>query len=361
MKRFKRVLLVQPFGIGDALFITPVIRALKQAGVEKIGLLIGSRTAEVFQRHPQVDEIYVVDKDLLKQKTLWGKLAFYAGLFKRLRAARYEAYFDFSNTREYAAWIFFFVGVAYRAGFNYKNRGCYFTRKIEIPNGYSEKHVAEYYADLPRAAGIPVPDLQMDFYLKPEDEQQAEERLQALGVTGKFAVVAPGGGESWGKEAYFKQWSPRFFAQTANAMGEPISYEPVLILGSDKEKVLGEEFAKEYAGKSINLCGQTGLIESAALLKRAALLLANDGGLVHMARALRVPVVALYGPVDEKIYGPYPAGENYLAVGRGNLECRPCYQKFRFNSACEHRACLTELFPKEVFQEIAESGLLSRI
>ena len=83
-------------------------------------------------------------------------------------------------------------------------------------------------------------------------------------------------------------------------------------------------------------------------MERAQLLLANDGGLVHLAHALHVPLVALFGPADPQVYGPAPRHPRAVPVMRKDLPCRPCYSNFRYNSACVDRECLTELPPEAV-------------
>jgi ADP-heptose:LPS heptosyltransferase len=106
----------------------------------------------------------------------------------------------------------------------------------------------------------------------------------------------------------------------------------------------------------LNFAGELSILESSALLERAALFLGNDGGLVHMAHALRIPLIAFYGPVDPAVYGPTPASSRALVVYKKDLACRPCYARFRYNSACEKRECLQELTPDEAWAQMEESG-----
>ena len=88
------------------------------------------------------------------------------------------------------------------------------------------------------------------------------------------------------------------------------------------------------------------------VLKKSALFIGNDGGLVHLAHALHVPLIAIYGPVPPEVYGPYPPSPDAVAVFKENLECRPCYYKFRYNSRCSTIACLKNLTPDEVMEKI---------
>jgi ADP-heptose:LPS heptosyltransferase len=90
----------------------------------------------------------------------------------------------------------------------------------------------------------------------------------------------------------------------------------------------------------------------AALLSRSSLFLGNDGGLLHLANALGVPSVSFYGPVDEKVYGPYGT-ETPHAVLTADVPCRPCYRDFRFPPCPHGRRCLEEISVEKAV-EIAE-------
>ncbi len=144
----KRILIVHPFGIGDALFITPVIHALHQNGAEKIDLLLGSRTKELFESNPRVNEIFVLDRNYLKSVPLAEKFIELISLLSRLKQNHYDTFLDFSLSRQYAFFAAFFLWIPNRVGFNYKNRGIFLTQKLTIERGFSAKHVVEYYQDL---------------------------------------------------------------------------------------------------------------------------------------------------------------------------------------------------------------------
>lgn len=357
----KRVLLVEPFGIGDALFVTPILRALKEeAGAAIVDILIGSRTREVFEKNPHVNEIFVVDLDKLRAQRWWRTVLDVFRLVASLRKRRYDLLIDCSLSRRYA-----FVGkvilrIPERIGFDYKARGIFLTRRVSIPQGYERKHVIEYHADLGRLAGLLVRHRKPDFFVGEEDDANVRSFLNVRGVAEhcRYVVVAPGGGESWGKDAHFKRWKPDFFSELLRRLSGKIDFDAVVVLGSRGESHLGEEIRQGMEKPVYNWSGLLSLRESACVLKRALLLLANDGGIVHMARALEIPVIALYGPVDEKIYGPYPPGPQFLALGRTGLECRPCYQRFRYNSACPHRECLTRFYPDEVMDRLLMEGFV---
>ncbi len=367
MRSIRRVLIVQPYGIGDLLFVTPVARALRLLGsVEKVDFLLGSRTEEVLRHNPHVDEIFVLDKDLFHKRTGLENVRELWTLGSKLRANRYDLLIDYSLRGEYAFFSRFLLGIARRLGFDYKRRGFFHTHKLSIPGGFQGRHVADYCCDLVEQIGIPVEDRFLEYYIAPESYAQAGEaiRRQAGRNFQRYLVASPGGGESWGKDAHFKRWPVRYFAELINRLAEDLQMEAVLILGSRGEGPFTAELREHIAKPCLDFAGAVSLSAAAALIDRAALFVGNDGGLVHLAHARKVPLIAFYGPVDPVVYGPYPARRQAAAVVKGGLACRPCYRRFRYESSCPHRDCLQALTPGEVLQNLRDrdffSGILSR-
>jgi len=342
---------VQPYGLGDALFITPVLRALRNLpSVERVDLLLGSRTEPVFQNNPHVDRIFSIDKDRWRRL---GKGAVWKDLVALRRELKgHDLLIDFSLQREYSFYGQFLFGIPRRIGFDYNSRGTFLTDALPIPGGFEKRHAVDFYAELVRLIGLEIEDRFLEFYLSDADRDEANRFLRenSVSASSRYVVVAPGGGESWGKDAIFKRWPVSFFRETLTHLKKQIDFEGIIVLGSRDERELGEEIKKESELPVINLSGEPSLGGAAALLEKASLFLANDGGLVHLAHALRVPLIAFYGPVDPKVYGPHPPSPRALAVVKKNLPCRPCYGRFRYNSACADRECLTALSPGEVFE-----------
>ncbi len=364
-KPVKRVLLIHPFGIGDALFMTPVIDALKQAGAEKIDLLLGSRTKAVFEHNPSVDEIFVVDRDKIRSQSTFRNILETAKLVLKLRKNRYDHLFDFSLARQYAFFAFLFLNIPKRIGFHYKRRGIFLTHRMVLEKSFSGKHVIEYYLELLKFVSIRPSTRSIQLSITKENEDEAEGVLRKENVPPFFAVAVPGGGESWGKDARLKRWPTAHFAKLFELIDKDKSLGSapfkVVILGGKSESELAESLKALNPGRFINLAGKLPLLASAAVLKRARLLVANDGGLVHVAAAVGTPTIALFGPVDPKVYGPYPLHPARIAVTNDGPECRPCYQNMRYNSACEHVECLTGLSPDGIFYRLSESGFFERI
>jgi ADP-heptose:LPS heptosyltransferase len=103
--------------------------------------------------------------------------------------------------------------------------------------------------------------------------------------------------------------------------------------------------------KAIMSCGKTNLRNFLGLINRCRLIITNDGGPLHMAVGMGVNTVSIFGPVDEKIYGPYPSSSNHVVISKTDMKCRPCYKKFKHN-VCRERPCLNSIGHEEVLQAV---------
>lgn len=354
------ILVIQPYGIGDALFMLPLLKALKQQkNAERIDLILGSRTSQIVKNSGYCDEIFVIDKDRWraqgKMKTLLEKLR----LFLKLRNKKYTVFIDLSMQPEYAFWAKFLLRIPLRTGFNYKKKNRFLNQPLNLPSeGFVDKHVIEYFCDLGRILGIEILDKKPELRISEDLLQKTKNRLASMGVRpGQYIVISPGGGVTWGNDAYFKQWPIDYFRQLADLINTRLNIKWVVVLGSKKENQLGEYLKNNMCVGVANLCGETDLMEAAAMIKMSSLFLGNDGGLVHLAVTQGTPIIALYGPADQNVYGAYPDKENIAKLSK-NLPCQPCYKSFRYKKDCKSLSCLKDLTPQEVFSTLEKSNFL---
>jgi heptosyltransferase-2 len=123
----------------------------------------------------------------------------------------------------------------------------------------------------------------------------------------------------------------------------------VVILGDETEGKIAEAIVHTMANKPINLVGKTGLEILPAVIKNCNLLITNDGGPMHMAAALGIKSVSVFGPVSEIAYGPYPVSSRHLVL-KQDLECRPCYKNFRLSVCDRDKECLRQISVDAVFE-----------
>ncbi len=349
----KKFLLVNPFGIGDVLFSLSSVQRIREAFPNAVlGFVGNERTEELLRLCPALDRIYVFNRDNLRASVKKSPLAFVGELKKitgSIASEKYDVLIDFSLGREFS-FAAMLMGIRRRIGFDFKGRGLFLTYKRKL-NSYENIPVAQTQIDLLWGAGI-LPDNRMPEVLLIDVPGSSSGGRDAEGLV---LAIAPGGGRSWGKDAVYKQWDPEKFIQAANAFIRGNKTARVVILGDLPEKPLLQSIADSIPGAECAVMSGESFQKVCAVLKRSSLLLCNDGGLLHLANALGVKTISIFGPVDEKVYGPY-GGAAQRRVLVQDVPCRPCYKNFHF-PACPHsRRCLDLLgFEKvvEVMGEIA--------
>lgn len=340
-----KFLVINPFGIGDVLFTTPVIRAIKEdPETSLVSYWCNQRVEPVLKNNPCIDETFALSRGDIKRALLKSKLGGMSkalNLFNRIKRGHFDIAFDFSLDHRYGLTAKL-AGIKRRIGFNYKNRGRFLTDKINI-DGYSDRHIVEYYSELLKFLNILPKGLKLELFVNEEQKIEARGLLGSLGVAiNDLAIgIAPGGGESWGKDALFKHWPAVKFAELSDRLINDLNAK-VIILGDKSEMPIADMILKSMRNKAINLAGETSLLQLAGIINELNLLVSNDGGPLHMAVALGVNTVSMFGPVDDLVYGPYPPGENHIVL-KSNLPCRPCYKNFRFTGCSENHRCLDDI------------------
>lgn len=353
-KTYPKILIVNPFGIGDVLFTTPVIKAIKArypAGF--IGYWSNSRVKPILENNPHIDKVFALSRGDLKKIY---KQSFFKGAISAVKLAweikkeGFDICLDFSLDHRYSLFAKL-MGIGGRIGFNYKNRGKFLTRLLDI-DGYHGKHVVDYYLELLNFLDIPVNDRQLFLNVSAESQRRARNLLAGAGIEEKDLVIgiAPGAGGSWGKDASYKHWPALRFAQLANRLIDEFGAK-VLILGDESERKIAEVMMHAARNKPVDLTGKTGLDILPAVIKNCNLFITNDGGPMHMAVALGVRSVSIFGPVSEKVYGPYPGKWAHIVL-KWDMVCRPCYKNFRLPVCDKDRQCLKAISVDLVFDAV---------
>ena len=211
----KRILIVNPFGIGDVLFTTPLVRALRRAFPGSyLGYLCNRRTEDILRNNPNLDELFIYEKDevvQLFQASRWKGVAYIAGFLRRIRGARFDLAVDLSLGEKYA-FLLKWLGVPRRIGFDYRRRGRFLTGRLPI-DGYHNAHVVEYYRSLLHFMGILLCDASLELCVSETDRRWAAQWLNEHHLEGERLIVGvvPAGGVSWGS-------IPRFVAGASRGL-----------------------------------------------------------------------------------------------------------------------------------------------
>ncbi len=216
-----------------------------------------------------------------------------------------------------AAWKAFRCGVASRVGFDGLFRGLLYTHRVHTNGTPAGRHRVETYWSLGAPFGLgpfpPVPRLLVPGAAR----AAADSLLDSAGVGPGEVLLGLNPGAAYGPA---KQWPTDRFAEAARDLVRP-GGRRILLFGSAAEVPLAEAIAREAGPAAVSLAGRTTLSILAALIARCRAFVTNDSGPMHLAAALQVPVIALFGSTDPVVTGPYGPGHRVIRVATG---CSPC-------------------------------------
>ncbi|HEO63695.1 MAG TPA: glycosyltransferase family 9 protein [Candidatus Omnitrophica bacterium] len=354
MESMNKILVINPFGIGDVLFTTPLLRNLKNFFPgSRIAFMCGERVAPILENNPHIDEVIAFNRGDFKRYYKQGKLAAIKILWQivlKLKRYKFNLCFDLSLEHRYSL-LLKLLGVKMRIGYDFKGRGRFLTHKIELDE-YKDKHVAEYHLELLSFLNLEPRPERLEFFLSSKQKEWAQDFLSLKGVKGSdiLIAIAPFGGEAFGEQFEIKQWPAENFASLCNILCERYRAKIVIIAGS-KEKNALDSFMDLLYNKDVIDTSSNSLIEAASIISSCSIMVANDTGPLRFADALGVSSVALFGPTDDKVYGFYPPDSRNIAVKK-EFPCRPCYRKFRLSGCNYNRRCLRGISVDEVLEAV---------
>ena len=329
----KRILVVNVNWLGDVIFSTPFIRALREAYPDSyIACLLHPRCKDVLEGNPCLNEIIVYDEESA-HKSVFGKLK----LVRLLRSKHFDTAFILHRSFTKAL-LTFLAGIPERIGYATKNRARLLTKAIEEDD--YEIHKVEYFLNLARAVGIKPKNLSYEFFIKNSDRNYIADILKREGVVEKDIIVTICPGGNWDP----KRWPEESFAKLSDALIEKFGAK-IAIAGAKKDVKLAMDIKSIMKNKPVIMCGNTSLKQLGALFERSRLVIANDTGPMHIAVAAGSKVIALFGPTSPKITGPYGGG-NYRVISK-DIGCEvPCY-----DVTCSDNKCMSAITVEDVFKE----------
>jgi heptosyltransferase-2/heptosyltransferase-3 len=353
MKTIKRIIVVDLLYLGDLLFAHPFFAGLRELFPEaRIDLVANSNFAEIMRVNPNLDHVYSYNKD-------WAPARSYK-FAKKLKMNNYQLGINIQGNWR-TALLLKLISADQSIGYGGKGRGLFLDEEVKRN---TDLHMIENYLEFSnklqqsRLLKDYFKDKKKDFNSE-EDvfpvlsvdqayQQSAERKLKKIGLKDKFVILNTGG--SWKT----KRWPEEYFAEIANQLMER-GYKILFVGGpSDTERVSYILNKIENKKMIYNLSGKTSLLELAAVLKKASLVVSGDTGPVHVAAAVGTNTAAIFGSSDEKKYAPRGSGKNILIKNAG-LECRPCGEH---ECPLEHFKCMRKLSPEMVVERIENGGMI---
>jgi heptosyltransferase-2 len=330
---FENILIIQTAFPGDLILTTPLIRAAKERYPQaKITALVIPETAELLNNNPFLDEVILYDKRNKKGPGI-------AAILKNLRSERFDpALIPHRSFR--SALLAKLAGCKRRVGFDTSAGKMFLTDKITYQIG---KHEIERNLSLLTFDGEQPDIILPELYPGEKECAAVENFMRQSGITPSEEIVCLAPGSVWAT----KRWLPERFAELAELLIKNEKVKVILIGGNDDFQ-LAEKIISLTSAKPVNACGKLSLLESAALISRASLVISNDSAPTHMAVARRVPVIAIFGSTVPE-FGFYPYGEENTVI-RKFVYCQPCGIHGRRRCPEGHFRCMTEILTAEVYQ-----------
>ncbi|MCX5906622.1 MAG: lipopolysaccharide heptosyltransferase I [Deltaproteobacteria bacterium] len=344
----RRILIVKLSAIGDVIQTLPMVEALKEHFPDaRIDWVVEEEASDLITGHPALERV-IVSRRKSWQKQFLGKGIWRVTLremrkfFRDLRSCEYDWIIDNHGILKSGLLVFLSRGkrkIGFQASPGIADEGNYLFTNERYPAPDIERHALDRYLNLVAQLGVPVNQRTLAFPVSAAARENGQKILADRNfLAHPLVVIHPLA--QWAT----KNWPQENFARLADALvARGIG---VVFTGSGQDREALEEIGKllNSREKVLNLAGCTTLRELAGIFSLAELVLTTDTGPMHLAAAVQVPVVALFGPTAPWRTGPY--GNGHMVI-RKDLPCSPCFQK-----KCATRECMNTISVEEVLAAV---------
>lgn len=344
MDRPAKILVLKPSSLGDVIHAFPAVALLRAKFPDAaISWLVNEELAGIVELFPAVDEIIPF------RRGRWGKPWFaheLMGHIWQLRRAHFDVTLDFQGLFR-SGFLSFSSGARRRIGFRRAREGAplFYSERIDLPAA-PQHAVDRNTALVQQAFALDTPAAFPALLRKRDTVKRVDDLWNANGLNRGEPVLAVAPATRWPS----KMWPAEYFARVLDLVGRAFPHLACWLVGTRAERPVGDELVRACIQvKPHNLMGETGLGELLEMLRRSDVLLTNDSGPMHLAAGLRRPTVALFGPTDPVLTGPYGSGH---VVFQGNCPQGPCFQE---NCRLAKRQCVHSVSPEAVATAIIEA------
>ncbi|MDZ7370934.1 MAG: glycosyltransferase family 9 protein [candidate division KSB1 bacterium] len=336
-----RILILRLSSIGDILLTTPLLRVLRDRYPKaRIDFVIKSKFLDLMRTNPHLDRLWPLQAE--------KGFAELRSLKRQLESVDYDVILDLHNN---------FRTVYLRTGLGapvFKLRKYKIKRFLLVKFGIDLyrriRPVYLRYLDAAAMLGVGDDGRGLEFFIDPSEAERIAGYLQENGVlkSDLLFAVSPGAGFA------AKRWPQEYYAELLQKLLADHKDAKVLLLGDQSDQALCAAIAATLPRERVvNTAGRLSLMGSAAALSQCRLFIGNDTGLMHMASALKLPLVAIFGPTTRQL-GFFPYGVQSRVVEHKTLSCRPCTHMGRPKCPKKHFKCMREITPKQVRPVVEE-------
>jgi heptosyltransferase III len=326
----RKILVIKFGGIGDVLMSTPVLPNLREyfpnAHIDYLTLI---KNRDVLMDNHYIDRVLTFDARIDKS---WD-------LLRHIRDKGYNLVIDlFGNPR--TALLTYITGAKYRVGFKFRGRSYAYNIKIDGRGG--EVHNSDFNLDALIKAGVPIVSKKLNLSVNVVHKEYADKYINDNKLINDFLVgiAITGGWES-------KRYKIKDYIELMSLIHKKYNVKFLIIWGNKKEYTHAQEI-KNVLKDIAFIIPDSPIRYLAALIKTCKVVIGNDSGPLHLAGAVEVPALGIYGPTNPKLQGPY--GEQNVTVENTKLKCLHCNLL-----ECEiGNICMTELSKLTILEKFEE-------
>lgn len=342
--KINNVLVIKLRHHGDVLLSSPVFQTLKNHHPHlNIDALVYKDTKEMLTLHPAINDVITIDREW-KKLGVKGQFREEYNLLKKLKSNKYDLIIHLTEHWRVVL-IKRFTGAKYAVAAKYTRRpGLLWKRTFthHYPVSRHTRHTIYKHLDSLRRVGIQPDKEESQLILVPgEDAEKSRNELLKEKNIQKYILIHPT--SRW----LFKCWEKRKFSELIDKIDSKYSeYKIVMTAAPDKKEMeMMESILKDTSAKVINIAGKLSLKELAAFIQNASLFVGVDSVPMHMASAFNTPCVAIFGPSNDKEWGP--RNSNCRIICKDHFPCRPCsLDGCGGGQICD---CITDISVEEVY------------
>ncbi|CUS78141.1 heptosyltransferase-2 [Candidatus Kryptonium thompsonii] len=331
----QKILIIRLSSIGDIVLATPLIRVLRNKfTASQIDFIVKKEFSELLKFNPNLTNLIEFDskngfKELLKLKILILK-------------ERYDLIIDIHNNLR--SLFLRTLSGAKVVKINKRIFKRFLLVKFKVNLYKNAIHTVEKYIEPVSKFSIKNDNQGLEVFV-PEDTIDKMKKKINFSERDLYIAIAPSAKHET------KRWLPERFAQLGDELVEKFNAK-IILLGGKEDKARCEIVEHLMKNKPINLCGQTTLLESSAVLSLCKLLITNDSGLMHIGSAMKTKIVAIFGSTVKE-FGFFPYGTQSIVVEK-NIPCRPCSHIGREKCPKGHFKCMRDIEVEDVFNACVE-------
>ncbi|MBU1128135.1 MAG: lipopolysaccharide heptosyltransferase II [Candidatus Omnitrophica bacterium] len=332
----KKILVFKISSLGDVILSVPSLRAIRKRFPDSsIKVLVDVKFRKVLEKCPYISEIITCDFKGRDRGRGFLKLA------SRLRAEDFDISIDLQNN-DRSHLLAFLAMIPARYGYNNRGKSFLINHKIDLP--CKPIGPLDHQARVLGLLGIIPSEKDLELWMDEESDKWARDFLNAnwMHPGQKLVGISLSASRKWKT----KNWPLSSFMELTRMLARDRGIR-VVLFGVADDLPLADEFMRKVSSKPINAVGKTDIPRLISLIKRCNALVAGDSSPVHIAAAVKVGFVAIFGPTSpERHLPPFKTGK----VIKKNVKCSPCYRGTCYKG---HR-CMTSVRPQEIFDAVMD-------